>query len=194
MSIRRQPRPCQPAKSECIGWMMYSCKSMNSATFIPALKKALKIPDNVEVGVQYRAIPDENGKKTPFDRDNPPASAIHLDIDERYALVYQAKAASLWRKNSKQRLPNGVQLRLVPCFTSATGKSMTETQRSDAKTLKERQFYFIKEHLRVLPAYFFISRLDAPIDDDNPMTLRRAMMSRAPVNRPTSRLIHNTAQ
>jgi hypothetical protein len=191
LSMRRQPKPCQAAKSECVGWMMYSCKSMNSETFIPALKKALKIPSNIAVGIQYRTIANENGKKPAFDKENPPAAAIHLDIDERYALVYQARAASLWRKNSKQRLPNGVQLRLVPCFTSATGKSMTDTQRSDAKTLLERQFYFIKEHLRLLPAYFFISQLDSPIGPDNDMTLRRAMMSRAPKNMPTGRLIHN---
>jgi hypothetical protein len=167
MTIRRQPKPCQAAKSECVGWMMYSCKSMNSETFIPALKKALKIPPNVAVGIQYRTIANENGKKPAFDKENPPAAAIHLDIDERYALVYQARAASLWRKNSKQRLPNGVQLRLVPCFTLATGKSMTDTQRSDAKTLLERQYYFVKEHLRILPAYFFISQLDAPLGPDN---------------------------
>ena len=68
---------------------------------------------------------------------------------------------------------------------------MTETQRSDAKTLLERQFYFVKEHLRILPPYYFISQLDAPLSEDNPMTLRRAMMSRAPPKNPTSRLIHN---
>ena len=68
---------------------------------------------------------------------------------------------------------------------------MTETQRSDAKTLKERQYYFVKEHLKVLPAYFFISQLDAPIDDENPMTLRRAMMAKSPANCPSNRLIHN---
>ncbi len=135
---------------------MYSCKSINSSTFVPALKASLQIPAEVEVGIQYRTIVGENGKKPPFDRDNPPAAAIHLDIDERYALVYQARAASLWRKNSKKRLPNRVQLRLVPCLSSATGKSMTEVQRSDAITLKERQYYFVKEHIKILPAYFFI--------------------------------------
>jgi hypothetical protein len=101
---------------------------MNSNTFVPALKKALKIPPNMAVGIQYRAIANEMGKKPPFDKEDPPAAAIHLDIDEWYALLYQARAASLWRKNSKQRLPNKVQLRLVPCFTSATGKSMMDTQ------------------------------------------------------------------
>jgi hypothetical protein len=101
---------------------------MNSNTFIPAIKKALNIPDSVAIGIQFRSIANENGKKPTFDKENPPAAAIHLDMDERYALVYQAPCASLWRKNSKQRLPNGVQLRLVPCFTSATGKSITDTE------------------------------------------------------------------
>ncbi len=191
MTIHRQPRPCQAAKSECIGWMMYSCKSMSSATVIPAVKKVLNIPEDVEIGIQYRTISNEHGKKPAFNRDDPPAAAIHLDIDERYALVYQARAASLWRKNSKKRLPNGVQLRLVPCFTSATGKSMTDTQRSDAMTLAERQYYFVKEHLKMLPAYFFISQLDTPISEENNMTLRRAMMSQAPAKQATARLIHN---
>ncbi len=180
MSINRQPRACQAAKSECIGWMFYSCRSMNSNTFIPAIKKALNIPDTVAIGIQFRSIANENGKKPAFDKENPPAAAIHLDMDERYALVYQARCASLWRKNSKQRLPNGVQLRLVPCFTSATGKSMTDKEKSGSKTLLERQFYFVKEHLRTLQPYFFISQLDTPLSEDNPMTLHRAMMSRAP--------------
>ncbi len=146
-------------------------KSINSSTFIPALKESLQIPDEVAVGIQYRTIVDENGKKPPFDRETPPSAAIHLDIDERYALVYQAKAASLWRKNPKKRLPNGVQLRMVPCFSSATGKSMTASQRLDAITLKERQYYFVKEHIKTLPAYFFISQLDTPLSAENTTTL-----------------------
>jgi hypothetical protein len=68
---------------------------------------------------------------------------------------------------------------------------MTEIQRSDAKTLMERQYYFVKVHLRILPAYFFISQLDTPLSNDNPMTLRRAMMAKAPAKKPTGRLIHN---
>ena len=121
ISIQRQPRPCQAAKSECIGWLMYSSKSINSDTFIPAIKAALDMSEEVAVGISFRAISDENGKKPPWNKDEPPASAIHVDINKRYALLYQAKAASMWRKNSKKRAPNEVQLRLVPCFTSATG-------------------------------------------------------------------------
>jgi hypothetical protein len=191
LSMNRQPRPCQAAKTECIGWMMYSSKTINSASFIPAIKKTLKIPEEVEIGIQYRAIAMENGKKPPYNKEDPSAAAIHLDIDERYALVYQARAASLWRKNSKKRLPNGVQLRLVPCFSSNTGRSMTDNQRSDAKTLAERQYYFVKEHLKTLPPYYFISQLDTPLSDENSLTLRRAMMAQAPSKQPSSRLIHN---
>jgi hypothetical protein len=157
----------------------------------PSHQESPKIPDTVAIGIQFRSIANKNGKKPAFDKENPPAAAIHLDMDERYALVYQARCASLWRKNLKQRLPNGVQLRLVPCFTSATGKSMTDKERSGAKTLLEHQFYFVKEHLGTLPPYFFISQLDTPFSEDNPMTLRRPMMSRAPSKSATSRLIHN---
>ena len=82
---------------------------MNSATFIPAIKKTLNIPEDMEIGIQYRTIAKETGRKPAFNRDDPPAAAIQLDIDERYALVYQARASLLWRKNLKKRLLNGVQ-------------------------------------------------------------------------------------
>jgi hypothetical protein len=190
--MNRQPHPCQVAKTECIWWMMYSSKTINSASFIPAIKKTLDIPDDVKIGTYYRAIVNEHGKKPPYNKEDPLAAAIHLDIGERYALVYQARAALLcWLKNSKKRLPNRIQLRLVPCFASTTGKSMTDNQRSDAKTLTEQQYYFVKEHLKMLPPYYFISQLDTLLSEENPITLRRAMMAQAPSKQPLSRLIHN---
>jgi hypothetical protein len=57
--------------------------------------------------------------------------------------------------------------------------------------MNKRQYYFVKEHLKNLPAYFFISQLDSPLADDNPMTLGRAMMAQAPSNQATGRLIRN---
>jgi hypothetical protein len=68
---------------------------------------------------------------------------------------------------------------------------MTDTEQSNAKTLLKRQFYFVKEHLRSLPPYFFISQLDTPLSKDNPLTLCRSMMSQAPSKSATSQLIHN---
>jgi hypothetical protein len=153
MSIQRQPRACQAAKAK--GWMMYSCKSMNSNTFIPTIKKTLNISDTVAIGIHFHSIGNEHGKKLAFNKESPPAAAIHLNMDEPYALVYQARCASMWRKNSKQCLPNGIQLQIVPCFTSATGKSMTEIQPSGEKIMLERQFYFVKEHLCTLPSLLF---------------------------------------
>jgi hypothetical protein len=90
LTISRQPRPCQAAKTECIGWLMYSRKSMNSDTFVPAIKKALNLPSYVEIGVQYRAITNKTGKKPKYNKEEPPTAALHLDMDERYALVYQS--------------------------------------------------------------------------------------------------------
>jgi hypothetical protein len=193
--MNKQPYACQAVKSCCIGWFMYSSKHINSDAFVNETKQALGIPTNVAVGIsyRYRTISDEFGKKAPFNRDDPPAAAIHLDIDERYYMVFQAKASSLWRKNSRKRLPNGVQLRLVPCFTSPIGKSMTDDIRADAKTLAERQYFFVKEHIRTIE-YHFISLLDTPISKENSMTLRRAIMARAPKDKPLSRLFHNVDQ
>ena len=193
MQMNKQPQACQAVKSCCIGWFMYSSKQINSPSFVTETKLALGIPSNVALGISYRTIVNEFGKRPIFNRDDPPAASIHLDIDERFYMVYQPKASSLWQKNSRKRLPNGVQLRLVPCFTSPIGKSMTDDIRADAKTLAERQYYFVKEHIRTIE-YHFISLLDTPISQDDSMTLRRAMMARAPKNKPLSRLIHNVDQ
>lgn len=193
MSMTKQPIPCQSVKSGCIGWFMYSSKQINSKTFITETREALGIPNDIAIGISYRTITNEYGKKPPFNRDDPPPAAIHLDIDERYYMLFQPKASSLWRKKSKKRLPNEVQLRLVPCFSSPIGKSMTDDIRADAKTLAERQYFFVKEHLRSME-YHFISLLDTTLSASNNMTLRRAMMSRAPKDRPASRLIHNVDQ
>jgi hypothetical protein len=94
MSINKQPKPCQATKSECTGWMMYSSKSINSNTFVPAIKQALNIPEDVAIGIQYQSIASESGKKPPFNRENPPAAAIHLDMDKKYAIVFQSRASS----------------------------------------------------------------------------------------------------
>ena len=172
---------------------MYSSKQMNSTTFVPKTKAALGIPPEVEIGISYCTIVDKCGKRPKHNQYTPPAAAIHLDINERFYMVYQPKASSLWRKNSKKRLPNGVQLRLVPCFSSPIGKSLTDEIRADVKLLAERQYFFMKEHIRSID-YHFISLLDTPLLSDNSMTLRRAMMSRAPKDKPTSQLIHNVDQ
>ena len=193
MFMNKQPQACQAVRSTCIGWFMYSTKQINSKTFIDETKASLGIPPEVAIGISYRAIMNEFGRRPQYDRDNPSPAAIHIDIDEKFYMVYQPRASSLWRKNSKKRLPNGVQLRLVPCFSSPIGKSMTDDIRADAKILAERQGFFVKEHVRPID-YYFISLLDTALSSENPMTLRRAMMARAPKDRPTSRLIHNVDQ
>ena len=99
MAMNKQPQPCQAAKSCCIGWFMYSSKQMNSITFVKETKLALGIPDDVAIGISYRTIINEFGKRPQYDRDDPPAAAIHLDIDEKFYMVFQPKASSLWRKN-----------------------------------------------------------------------------------------------
>ena len=93
MFMNKQPQACQSAKTACIGWFMYSSKQMNSTTFVPETKAALGIPQEVEIGISYCTIVDECGKRPKYDREDPPAAAIHLDIDEKFYMVYQPKAS-----------------------------------------------------------------------------------------------------
>jgi hypothetical protein len=144
MMMNKQPYPCQAVKSACIGWFMYSSKQINSKTFIAETREALNIPPEVPIDISYRVILNEIGRRPPFNKDDPSPAAIHLDIDERFYMVYQMNASSLWRKKSKKRLPNGIQLRLVPCFSLPIGKSMTDEIRADAITVAERQGFFLK--------------------------------------------------
>ena len=182
--MNKEPQACQAVGSTCIGWFMYSTKHIDSKTFILKTKSILGIPPEIAVGISYRAIMNEYGPRPPYDGDDPLPAAIHLDIDEKFYMVYQPRASYLWRKNLKKRLPNGIQLRLVPCFSSPVGKSMTDDIRADAKILAERQGFFVKEHILRPIEYYFISLLDTAISPDNPLTLCRAMMARAPKDRP----------
>ena len=70
---------------------------------------------------------------------------------------------------------------------------MTDDISADAQTLAERQGFFVTEHIRTIE-YHFISLLDTPISKENTMTLRRAIMARAPKDKPLSRLVHNVDQ
>jgi hypothetical protein len=88
MLMNRQPQACQSAKTACIGWFMYSTKQINSTAFVPETKVTLGIPPEVEIGISYCTIVDECGKRPKYDRDNPPAAAIHLDSDERFYTIY----------------------------------------------------------------------------------------------------------
>ena len=81
---------------------MYSSKQINSLAFVSEMKLALGIPEDVEIGISYRTIVNEYGKRPQYNREDPPAAAIHIDIDERFYMVFQPKASSLWRKNSRK--------------------------------------------------------------------------------------------
>jgi hypothetical protein len=103
MMMNKQPYPCQAVKSAFIGWFMYSSKQINSKTFLAKTRESLDIPLEVPIGISYRVILNEIGRRPPFNKEDPSQAAIHLDIDK-----YQMHAASLWRKKSKKRIPNGV--------------------------------------------------------------------------------------
>ena len=56
--------------------------------------------------------------------------------------------------------------------------------------MKDKQHFFVTERIERIEVPF-IGLLDSPISPTNGITLRRAIMSRAPRSDPTKRLIHN---
>ena len=94
----RQPNHCQATHVECIGWLYGSTKTISEETFVPAIRSALNLSDKVAFGIQWRVITDKYGKRPPYDQENPPPSAIHLDIDKRFATLVQKQASTLWKK------------------------------------------------------------------------------------------------
>ena len=195
VQFNRHPMHCQASSVACIGWLYGSTKSISEESFTSAIRKALNIPEQVAFGIQWRTITDRLGKRPPFDQDNPPPSALHLDVDKRFAHPIQKRAAELWRKHDKnknrRRLPNDIQLRLVPCFSSETSDARKSSKTEDNVVLMAgKQKYFVNQCIEKVDVPF-IRFLDTPISTNNTMTLRRAMMARAPSEDPTKRLIHN---
>jgi hypothetical protein len=72
---------------------MYSTKHIYSKTYISETKSILGIPPEVAVGISYRAIMNEYGRRPLYDRDNPSPAAIHLNVDEKIYMVYQPRAS-----------------------------------------------------------------------------------------------------
>jgi hypothetical protein len=95
---------CQAVKVECVGWFFGSAKSIDSKKLVPAIKEKLKIPEHVDIGVQWRTIKNETKRTYNWKSDDLPPQALHLDIDHNYAIRYTEPAARLWRKGAKTEL------------------------------------------------------------------------------------------
>ena len=194
--ISRNPKCCQSAESTVLGYLYPSHKNMNEKTFGEATRKALGIPDTVAIGFQYRAIINRDGRRPKWNKESPAPAALHIEIDSRFATLYQHKAATLWSKcRSKdkrglRRYPNGVVLRLIPCFSNAAIRSLPTHDQEDILQFSYKQQCFVAEHLVTLD-FAFIANLDLPLSTQEPMTLRRFIMSQAPEAAPTARLFHN---
>jgi hypothetical protein len=179
----RNPYACQAVKSECLGWFYGSVKSIDSKVLVKKIIKAFNIPKNVSVGIQWRALKDENRKNYRWDPDNPPPQALHLDVDHNYAAAYAKPAGKLWRKGASKRV-NGLQLRIIPCLGSARAIGLSDEQNTNCSLMSAKQQYFANSHTNRLESTHILN-LDVEVES---MTLRRYLMSRAPKNEILQRL------
>lgn len=186
--LNPNPNPCQSHKVTTIGWCFGSTKSMDSEALIQGLRQTLKIPDHVTLGAQWRTIADQHGRKFawPKDKNAPrPPQAIHIDIDDAHIGVWYPKMAKLWKKGATKRV-NYLQLRLVPCFTTQVGKSLTPIRHANTVYMAQKQAHFVNTYTTRLTSSHILA-LDVPIGE-NHMTLRRYLMMKAPEKHLTDRI------
>lgn len=186
--LNPNPNPCQSAKVTTVGWCFGSVKAMDSETLLKAVRATLKIPDHVALGAQWRTIADQHGKKFPWPKDSTaprPPQALHIDIEDAYIGVWYPKFAKLWKKGATKKV-NYLHVRLVPCFTTQVGKSLTQVQHSGTIYMAQKQAHFVNSHTMRLTNSNILD-IDTPIGE-NKVTLRRYLMMKAPEGFITDRI------
>ena len=93
VAIPQNPIPCQAIRSTCIGWLFGSTKFINEKSFLPAVKKALDLPPECHIGMQWRVINTPTGKRPPYDTTKSSPCAIHIDVDDLYAPIVATRAS-----------------------------------------------------------------------------------------------------
>lgn len=194
--LSQAPYPCQAPEVASLGWLLYSSKNVSEDTFLPAVRRALNLPDTIAIGMQYRIIANLDGSKPKYDKTNPPPQAIHLEIDKAFAPYYQGKMAQLWKTKSAKRV-NGCQFRLVLDMSKKNQyyRPITTLEFQEIEHLRKRQKMFT-EKLRIISSEFINpGMLDHPIKipllPHKTSTLREFIMSQHPPGQPARRIFHN---
>ena len=187
LNIGRAPIACQAVQVSCVGWFFGSNKHMNGDDLLAEIKRLIKIPGHVRMGISWRAIKLETGKTPPWIDDIQPASALHVDIDWFHAPVYKPMLANLFKKHGHTK-PLGLSLRLIPCFSSDEGKNSTPDQRASAIDMREKQEYVIQTLITIIKTPYILN-LDRPTKQNGTMTLRRYLKNLHPEGLVAARLI-----
>lgn len=188
LKINPNPNPCQSSRVSTLGWGFGTVKSMDGEELTKAIRKTLKIPDHVALGVQWRTIADKSGRRYPWPKDKilpRPPQALHFDIDDSYVGTWYPKFAKLFKKNSKKKV-NFMQIRLIPCFTTQLGKTLSDAMVENAFQMAQKQAHFVNSYTTRLTTSNILS-LDTPIGEQQ-MTLRRYLMMKAPMIKVTERI------
>jgi hypothetical protein len=195
--LSRNPIACQAIKVATVGWLFGSVKTMRHDTLLAGLRKELDIPLEVELGISWRTIRNSQRKNPAWVDDQAPPQALTIEIDESYYSIYAPKIAALWKKRSRRAILH-LQLRLVPCFTSARMASADDRTKVAVAVMAHKQQALINENITRIPVNKFIAFLDTPIPDpENPSdswTLRRYIMKATPRGFPTRRLFVSVDQ
>jgi len=188
ITLSRNPLACQATNTVVVGWLFGSVKNINENVLIPAARRELGLPDYIAFGIMWRTLWTVNKKTYPWNNEDKPPQALVIEMDKTYYPVYEPKMAALWKKRPKGKVL-GMQLRLVPAFTSPNMETADDETKADMVAMMEKQKHFINHHVTTIDSSF-IARLDFKIMDKQggAWTLRRYLMNKAPHGMPTQRL------
>jgi hypothetical protein len=188
LKINANPNPCQSSRVSTIGWVFGSVKTMDGDILTKTIREILKIPQHIAIGVQWRTIADKSGRRYPWPKDKGqprPPQALHFDIDDTYIGAWYPKFAKLFKKGARKKV-NYMQLRLIPCFNTQMGRTLSDVMVENVFQMAQKQAHFINNYVTKLTTSHILS-LDNPIGE-NQVTLRRFLMMKAPEIKVTERI------
>jgi hypothetical protein len=192
ITIGRSPIPCQAVQVACSGWLFGSNRHMNGENLLQEIAKLANIPPHVRMGISWRTIKLENGKTPPWVDNVQPASALHIDIDWFHGPVYNPLIANIFKKHGNVK-PLGLNLRLIPCFSSDEGKNSTTDRKMAANKMRDKQEFLITQHITVIKTPYILN-LDKPTKPNGTMTLWRYLKNLHPQGLVAARLVLSVDQ
>ena len=186
------PLPVDAPSSVCIGWLLYTNKSIHSEEYKASLVHALarigfKVQMN-KIGVRWRTIAGPSGKRPPYNQDDIPGSAIHLYADYQIAHYIVHPISELLSKPASRRAPMGIATKLIPAHESHYfNPPLSAKERASIDIAYQHQKYFHNHHIQTFPMYTAVA-LDDPLSEKNTITLRRYLAKAPPAKAPGKRL------
>ena len=199
IEIFKNPIIVDAPSNMCLGWLLYSTHKIHSEDYTGALIRSLKLKDIVidrsQIGFKWQAIAPPNGRRTKWDRADPPSpSALHLYVASDFEHLIRRAVGEIYATPKSQGIgklyPQKVLVRLIPCYTNKITQILDPSLRAEISRATDYQLYFNTTHIRTIE-FTGVNALDSPLSKQRAITLRDIIMSLAPKDNPRKRIFQS---